>query len=220
MLSAWECLTFTLTDVSAIPMGIIFNLNRKSMNDQSADSKAVERKLRISYILIGVLLIGCAVIGFYSFSAGKESRENFTIKIEGEDIENVTVTAGITEKQAMQVFGPQWSSHRQLWWNSANPSDNLKVMLPVAKAGKYQINAQFTKADDYGIFEIQLNGRKIRDSIDFYNSRVDVTGVINLGQHELKAGDNELKVIIIGSNPTAVQKFMFGLDYIELVRQK
>lgn len=189
------------------------------MNDQNSDIKSVNRKLQIAYVLIGALLIVCVAIGIYTFFPEKKTDEKLTIKIEGEDIEKVTVSAGTTEKQPMQVFGQQWSSHRQLWWNSANPSDNLKAILPVAKAGTYQLSAQFTKADDYGIFEIHLNGKKIKDSIDFYNSSVDVTGIVNLGSHELKAGENEFKVIIIGANPTAVQKFMFGLDYIELVQQ-
>ncbi len=195
------------------------------MSDQNYEMKSIKRKLQAAYFVIAALLIVCVVIGIYAFSAGKEtsagkeSGEKLTIKIEGEDIEKVTVSAGTTEKQPMQNFGQQWSSHRQLWWNSASPSDNLKAILSVTNAGTYQLKAQFTKADDYGIFEIYLNGKKIKEAIDFYNSRVDVTGIVNLGSHELKAGDNEFKVIIIGANPTAVQKFMFGLDYIELVQQ-
>lgn len=176
-------------------------------------------KLLLSATKSGDLQTANRIVLELKKAKSKERGEKLIIKIEGEDIEKVTVTAGVFEKQPMQVFGQQWSSHRQLLWYSANPSDNLKATLPVEKAGTYQINAQFTKANDYGIFEIYLNGEKIEDSIDFYNNRVDATGTINFGQHELKTGNNEFKFIIIGANPTAVQKFMFGLDYIELVQQ-
>ncbi len=36
-------------------------------------------------------------------------------------------------------------------------------------------------------------------------------------KHDLTQGSNRLTIEIVGSNPKAVKKHMFGLDYVQLV---
>ncbi len=36
------------------------------------------------------------------------------------------------------------------------------------------------------------------------------------GTFDLKAGDNELSVTVVGANPKAAKNYMFGLDYVLL----
>ncbi|MEE8451220.1 MAG: DUF2961 domain-containing protein [Thermoguttaceae bacterium] len=51
--------------------------------------------------------------------------------------------------------------------------------------------------------------------IDLINNGV-ITREIRLGDRELSAGDHRLKVEVTGSNPKAVKRHMFGLDYLKL----
>ena len=75
---------------------------------------------------------------------------------------------------------------------------------------------QLTKAVDYGIVQLSLDGKKLGDPIDLYNNGVVATGVLDMGTHELTQGQHVLKVEIVGANEKAVKNYMFGLDYVKL----
>ena len=133
--------------------------------------------------------------------------------IEAEELKIVEKTGGITEIQQGRQF--KWSAGKQLWWRDGKPGDRLVLSFPVAKAGKYAIDAALTKAIDYGIVRISLDGKPLGDRIDLINDGV-ITTHARLGTGELAAGDHRLTVEIVGSNPTAVPRHMFGLDYLKL----
>ena len=40
------------------------------------------------------------------------------------------------------------------------------------------------------------------------------SGEMDLGVHELKGGENEMRVTVVGANEKAARSFMFGLDYL------
>jgi len=69
------------------------------------------------------------------------------------------------------------------------------------------------RAVDYGMVRIEVNGKTAVDSVDFFNPSV-IARDIKLGPCRLVKGKNKLKVTILGANPAAVKKHMFGLDYI------
>jgi len=75
---------------------------------------------------------------------------------------------------------------------------------------------QFTKAPDYGIAQLYLDGEKLGEPVDFFNPSVIPSGPVGFGQKDLSAGDHKLTVEIIGANEKAAKSFMFGLDYIKL----
>ena len=70
-----------------------------------------------------------------------------------------------------------------------------------------------TKARDYGIVRIAVNGETKIDSLDLYNPSV-VAVDVKLPVYRLDAGKNTLEVTILGANPSAVKSHMFGLDYL------
>ena len=94
------------------------------------------------------------------------------------------------------------------------------LALPVEKAGNYQLRVQLTKAVDYGIVQLSLDGKKLSGPIDLYNNGVVATGELDLGRHELSAGEHKLTVAITGANEKAVKSYMFGLDYLKLVEAR
>lgn len=120
----------------------------------------------------------------------------------------------------MTGFGENWSGDAHLWWINAKPGDELVLAVPVKQAGDYKLLAQLTKAVDYGIVQLALDGQKLGGPIDLYNNGVVATGELDLGRHELTAGDHKLSVTITGANEKAVKNYMFGLDYLKLVAGK
>jgi hypothetical protein len=140
--------------------------------------------------------------------------------VEGEQLKILAKTGGHTQEQDMTGMGESWSNDAQLWWTGAKPGNRLELALPVAKAGKYQLLAQFTKAVDYGIMQLSLDGAKLGEPVDFYHDGVIATGEMDLGTRELSAGEHKLTVEITGANPQAVKSYMLGLDYLKLVEAK
>jgi len=131
--------------------------------------------------------------------------------IEGEKLAVAERTGGTTEIQNITMYN--WSRNAQLWWRDGKVNDTLTVDFDMDKAGEYDITLGITKAIDYGIFRIEVNGQTKAESADFFNPSV-IARDIKLGRCKLVKGKNKLKVTILGANPSAVKKHMFGLDFI------
>jgi hypothetical protein len=144
--------------------------------------------------------------------------EVFKVKgaLEGEKLKILTRTGGRTQLQDMYGFGPNWSGDAHLWWIEAKPGDTLDLAVPVQMAGTYRLTMQLTKAIDYGIVQLYLDGKKLGAPIDLFNNGVVPTGVLDMGIHELDKGEHKLSVEIVGANEKAVKSYMFGLDYVLL----
>jgi hypothetical protein len=140
--------------------------------------------------------------------------------IEGESLKVLGKTGGDPQRQDMAGFGDEWSDDTQLWWTGAKPGDKLELGLGVEKTGKYKLCAQLTKAVDYGIVQLWLDGEKLGNPIDCYHGWVIATGDLDLGTRQLGAGDHKIAVEITGANDKAVRRYMFGLDYLKLVEVK
>jgi hypothetical protein len=136
--------------------------------------------------------------------------------VEGESMEVIEKTGGTTEIQSVAQF--EWSGNRQLWWRDGAAGDRLELEFDVEEVGDYRMAAALTKANDYGIVTISLNGQTIQEHVDLYHPVV-INEEIKLGVHRLKAGKNRLSVVITGENPAAIKRRMFGLDYVLAVRQ-
>jgi len=108
----------------------------------------------------------------------------------------------------------KWKNDDHLWWTGARPGDKLEVAVPVKKAGKYKVSVALTKARDYGIVQLSLDGKKAGEPIDLYNPEVVPSGPIALGEFELTEGEHVLGVQIVGANQKADPAYMFGLDYV------
>ncbi len=136
---------------------------------------------------------------------------------EGEQMIILATTGGHPQTQAMTPWQGKWSNDTQLWWSGGKPGDKLELALPVEKSGRFKILAQFTQAADYGIVQLSLDGEKLGPPVDLFHDGVIPSGEINLGAHELSAGQHTLTVEITGANPQAVKSYLFGLDYVRLV---
>ncbi len=136
--------------------------------------------------------------------------------IEGERLRIVEKTAGRARPQNLDPFGPGWSGMCHLWWTDAKPGDKLTVEFPVKADGRYRLALQLTKARDYGIVQLYLDGEKLGKPLDLYNPRVVPTGKLDMGIHQLAKGNHRLTIEIVGANPKAIKAYMAGLDYLKL----
>ncbi|MEN6306951.1 MAG: glycoside hydrolase family 172 protein [Anaerohalosphaeraceae bacterium] len=128
---------------------------------------------------------------------------------------------GQVEAQGMGGYrAAKWVNDDQLWWTPEKISDKLLLAMEAPEEGNWRIQTRLTKAIDYGIVQFSLDGKKISDPIDLFNKdAVTATDEIDLGVHALKKGRNVLTVEIVGSNPAAYQRYMFGMDYLNLKKQ-
>lgn len=142
----------------------------------------------------------------------------FKIKnaLEGENLEVIERTGGNTSTQGMINFTGQWSGDAQLWWTGAKPDDKLSLRFNVPKQGDYTVLGRFTKARDYGITSVFLDGAETVESLDLYNSEVIPSKQIVLGKTNLPKGSHTLTFEIIGANDKAIKSYMLGLDCIIL----
>lgn len=137
--------------------------------------------------------------------------------IEGESLSITTVTGGNAAPQDMKGFqAGKWSRDRHLWWVQAKPGHQLTLQFAAPSNGEYEVYLAMTKANDYGVFTIKLNGRTLAENVDLYDPQVISTGPLNLGKHRLTSNENQLQIEVTGANPNAKKSYMFGLDYVYL----
>ncbi len=136
--------------------------------------------------------------------------------IEAEDMKVLGKTGGGAGTQEMAYDTGAWSNEAQLWWTKAKIGDKLDLALPVAAAGEYKLTIQFTKARDYGITQVYLDGKKVGEPIDLYNPTVIPSGPISFGAMALTPGEHKLTFEITGANEKAEKAYMVGIDYVKL----
>jgi hypothetical protein len=113
----------------------------------------------------------------------------------------------------------KWDDDRHLWWTPEKVGDRIKLLVDAPADGSYKLITCLTKANDYAIVQLILNDEKIGGPVDLYDKKVTNTGRIDLGVYPLKKGQNVLTVEIVGSNPQAIKRYMFGMDYLKIQPQ-
>jgi hypothetical protein len=136
-------------------------------------------------------------------------------KMEGEFLEVISYGSGTVSTQSGN-FG--WSGDNQLWWRDAKPGDELMARFILKKTGKYRVSAQLTKAPDYGIIQLGLNGIPAGKKINGYNANAVEPFQVDLGTLFLSEGENILGIKILGADKNAKPGNMAGLDYLQLIK--
>ncbi len=141
------------------------------------------------------------------------------IFIDDDRLSVAEVSRGEARPQGMSGFqADSWTSDRHIWWTGGQPGDRLALQFEMPASGRYEVYGTFTKAHDYGIVSLALNGTQTSDSLDLFDrNAVVTTGEIPLGIHTLEKGTQTLTVEITGANPDATKHHMFGIDHIRLI---
>ena len=131
--------------------------------------------------------------------------------LEGEHLEVMVTDSGTANTQSGD-FG--WSGQSQLWWRNADIGAVLTAKFILTETGKFRITAQLTKAIDYGIIQLYLNGEKAGAQFNgFYEDGVIPVEHV-LGAHVLSKGENILTIEITGADKNAKPGNMAGIDFL------
>ncbi|MFQ6133395.1 MAG: glycoside hydrolase family 172 protein [Armatimonadota bacterium] len=109
----------------------------------------------------------------------------------------------------------RWSGNRHLWFRPAAAGTSFTLELPVAEEGDYKVSAFFTKAIDYGIVQVQIDGTDIGEPFDGFNDGVIPSGRVVLGNRHLTKGNHRLTFKVVGKNDKSTS-FMVGVDCVTL----
>jgi hypothetical protein len=130
----------------------------------------------------------------------------------GSRIRVVEKPKGRTARQDMQGFGSDWSGNAQLFWLCPEQGAEVTLAFEVTEAGS-GIRFGFTKAPDYGTFEVYLDDTRISENVDLYDPKViHVDQDVSL---KIKTGPHTLRFRSAGKNDRSIRHF-FGLDYIDV----
>lgn len=137
--------------------------------------------------------------------------------IEGETFRDIVCSAGHAARQDLD-FAEGFSNESHLWWQGAGPGATMRLKFEMPQAARGKLQLGLTKAPDYGIVSIALNGKVIVPEFDGFAERVEPAAPIEVDA-ALVAGANELLVTITGTNDRARPKnYMFGFDWLTLRR--
>jgi hypothetical protein len=137
--------------------------------------------------------------------------------LEGESLKVLSPGLRVVPQKMGNFRDGVWSGDSHLWWTGGKPGDVLKVAVPVANAGRYRLKAVFSRAPDYAVVRLGLDGKVFDNGqIDLFGSKVTNTQELVLAELGLDAREHELSVEITGANPAARLSYMFGLDYLLL----
>jgi len=135
-----------------------------------------------------------------------------TGKIEGEFLEVVSFGSGTATTQSGN-FG--WSRDSQLWWRNAETGNELITKFILTKTGRFKVSANLTKAVDYGIIQVYINGIAVGPKFDGYKESGVEAFEVELGTQVLSEGENILSVEILGANKNAKPGNMAGIDWLQ-----
>ena len=107
--------------------------------------------------------------------------------------------------------GGQWSGSHQLIWTQGKKGDAVEIEFNVADGGRQEVIVVLTKANDFGIVQLAIDGKDLGKPIDCYDPRVTTTGEISLGTLDLGKGKHVLRATVIGSNDKAKNGVGAGL---------
>jgi serine/threonine protein kinase/tetratricopeptide (TPR) repeat protein len=112
-----------------------------------------------------------------------------------------------------------WSNGCQLFCR-AQRGGYVELAVEVPRAGRHALTVHFTKAFDYGIVEVSLDGAKIGEPFDGYFYGYPFPGVIPsggvaFGMMDLGQGQHQIRFTAVDKNAKSKDYFM-GIDCLKL----
>jgi hypothetical protein len=132
--------------------------------------------------------------------------------LEGEAMLEQASSSG--PKPVRQEMGG-WSGDAQLFFTPPQSPAWVSVKFNVPKDGRYLVVAHCTRSFDYGNYQAHLDGKPVGPVMDLYSKEVAQPKGYKLGEHDLTAGEHEVKFETSSKNADS-KGYYFGLDFIEL----
>jgi len=110
----------------------------------------------------------------------------------------------------------RYTGRKQFVWSNAKGGDKLVLAFNSTDAGNRQLLVRLTKCPHCPKVRFYFNGQKIDKVINLMHKETQPTNKINLGQHQIKKGQNLLAVEIIPDAKAPDKTYSFGMDYVIL----
>ena len=144
------------------------------------------------------------------------ARTGNELKIEGESlVATATGTAPVVTQG--NCCGVVWSGNAQLWFQASKVGDNMILTINVPAAGTYDLSAVMTKARDYGIVSLEVDGAQLGQPFDGYNFPNVTVATVDYGSVPLSAGAHQLTFTLVGKNSNS-SNYLVGIDYLLLTK--
>lgn len=147
------------------------------------------------------------------FSPVASQTSNTTKRLELEDRLPADKATMDMERQS-SCCGVTWSGGAQLWMKPQAAGQFAEFTVEVSKAATYELKLGYSKAGDYGNFQVSLDGRKLGDFEGHHADGV-ATAEGSLGTVDLEAGNHVLRFESTGKQD-ASRGFFMGIDYLEM----
>jgi hypothetical protein len=139
--------------------------------------------------------------------------------LEAEQMEQAEASNCTAGPQSMKSFlSDHWSKDAQLF-GRASIGSSLSLKLKVPRNNTYRLAFYPTKAPDYGIVQLSLDGQTVTSDCDLYGALVLPGGSISCGQHWLDSGEHRLTIRVTGKNPQSTG-YNWGMDGFQLIPLK
>jgi hypothetical protein len=110
-----------------------------------------------------------------------------------------------------------WSGNAQLWFQASKAGDSMVLTIDIPTAGTYELSAVMTKARDYGIVSLAVDGTSLGQPFDGYNFPDVIVANVEYGSVSLSAGTHQLTFTLVGKNASS-SNYLVGIDYLQLVK--
>jgi hypothetical protein len=138
------------------------------------------------------------------------------LKIEGESLlPPVSSTAPVVVQG--NCCGVIWSGNAQLWFQAGKAGDTMTLAMNIPAAGTYDLSAVMTKAPDYGIVTLAVDGTQLGSPFDGYNASGVTVQSFDYGSVQLSQGMHQLQFTLTGKN-AASKNYLVGIDYFLLTK--
>jgi hypothetical protein len=154
--------------------------------------------------------------GYYESPAPRD-----TSRIEGEDLAILSASQGSLYSQDMAGFGTSWSNRQHLLWFKNNLTDvqagaTGRLGFSTNPGGSFRVRVAFTKAPDFGILQLRVDGNLCGGSNDLYGGSVTRAAEVEPCTVDLSSGKHELRLTVTGKNAASSGHYM-GMDYLRLI---
>ena len=146
-------------------------------------------------------------------SAAVQGTSGRTLRVEGEAMLPPVSSTVAVDPQG-NCCGVSWSGGAQAWIHGTKAGDKTVFGFTVPTTGTYELSAVLTKAADYGIVDVRIDGNAAV-GFDGYQASGVGTQTVALGTAPLTAGAHQLAVTLTGKNAAATG-YLVGVDLLDL----
>ena len=139
------------------------------------------------------------------------------ILIEGESLKQLSVSSGETKHEKSNRKNPEaWSGNKQYLWQNGSAGDSWVLEFDVPDSSEpYLVAPVFSKSPEYGSARILVNDQVVHDRVDFVDSKL-TTASLSLNPLQLKAGKNQLKIVLLQRPKDERSSNKIGIDCIKI----